>query len=290
MNIHPRQLPKLRDQVVRHLTDPDMPVRAKTGARNQAGLDLAARHLSTAGLYWVTSEMAALAMSAGASLAEARWTPADRPDACGLLVWDGGIGCIDAQGVEIPVDAVTWGPSSGGCMIGLMLSRARLQAELGAAGQAVVAERVPPLIPVLSLTLPVTAEPIPLTDLPDHAPAPIVSALAAAWLLMQQPNLADRRIARADRSVRRAYGRAGRETPEVAVIDLRRHYVPQDTNPDAEPASRRYRHRWVVSGHWRNQPHGPNREQRRRQWIPSYVKGPDGAPLLVPEKVNVWRR
>jgi hypothetical protein len=45
-------------------------------------------------------------------------------------------------------------------------------------------------------------------------------------------------------------------------------------------------HRWVVSGHWRNQSHGPGREQRRRQWIPAHIKGPDGAPLLATERVN----
>ncbi|GAA3032051.1 hypothetical protein GCM10017559_69080 [Streptosporangium longisporum] len=48
--------------------------------------------------------------------------------------------------------------------------------------------------------------------------------------------------------------------------------------------------RWVVSGHWLNQVHGPNRSLRRRQWVPSHTKGPDGAPLLITARVNVWRR
>ena len=107
---------------------------------------------------------------------------------------------------------------------------------------------------------------------------------------MQQPNLAERTIERPDKSVRRAYGRTGRESPEVAVIDLRHQYVAKDLDGSDEPTSRRFKHRWVVSGHWRNQAHGPDRSQRRRQWIPSYTKGPDGAPLLITEKVNVWRR
>jgi len=46
----------------------------------------------------------------------------------------------------------------------------------------------------------------------------------------------------------------------------------------------------VVSGHWRKQPYGPEQSLRRQTWIPAYIKGPDGAPLLATERVNVWRR
>ncbi|SIF35524.1 hypothetical protein [Mycobacteroides abscessus] len=38
-------------------------------------------------------------------------------------------------------------------------------------------------------------------------------------------------------------------------------------------------HRWVVRGHWRNQPCGPGRTLRRRIWIQSHVAGPADAPL-----------
>ncbi len=76
----------------------------------------------------------------------------------------------------------------------------------------------------------------------------------------------------------------------MTVVDLRHRYVPIDRKQDDEALGRRYRHRWVVSGHWRNQAHGPDQSLRRQTWAPSYVKGPDGALLLVTEKVNVWRR
>lgn len=287
MRLHPRQLPKVRDQVLRHLNDPAMPLRAKTGEENQAWLDLTANHLRVADLYWVTADMTALAMSAGSSLAAARWATADRPSGCGLIVWDGGIGTIDGHGVEIPVEAMTWGPSPGGCLIGLWVSRSRVEEE---SRQELVAELVPPLMPIRGFDLPVTAEPVPFAELSAEAPLSITAALAAAWLLMQQPNLVERTIERPDKAVRRAYGRAGREDPQVLIIDLRHQYVPKDADAGEETGARRYRHRWVVSGHWRNQPYGPEREMRRRQWIPSYVKGPDGAPLMVTEKVNVWRR
>ena len=46
-----------------------------------------------------------------------------------------------------------------------------------------------------------------------------------------------------------------------------------------------YHHRWIVSGHFRNQPYGPGGSLRRRQWIPPYIKGPAGAPLLNRTKI-----
>lgn len=290
MSLRPRQLPKVRDQVVRHLTDAAMPVRAKTGEKNQPGLDLAANHLRVGEIYWVTADMTALAMSAGGSLAAARWATADRPSGCGLIVWDGGVGSVDAGGIEIPVDACTWGPAPGGCGVWLWISRVRVVEAAEFNGTSLAVDGIPPLLPMKMYTLPVTAEAAPLAELSSDTPTPIFAALAAAWLLMQQPNLVERTIERPDKSVRRAYGRAGREDPQVSIIDLRHRYVPKDADAGEETGARRYRHRWVVSGHWRNQPYGPEREMRRRQWIPSYVKGPDGAPLMVTEKVNVWRR
>jgi hypothetical protein len=40
---------------------------------------------------------------------------------------------------------------------------------------------------------------------------------------------------------------------------------------------------WIVRGHWRNQPHGKDRAERRRIWIQPYWKGPDDAPRLLRE-------
>lgn len=290
MSLRPRQLPKVRDQVLRHLADPAMPIRSLVEEKNQPGLDLAENHLRAADLYWVTADMTALAMSAGASLDAARWATADRPSGCGLLVWDGGSGQLDYEGTLLPVDACTWGPSPDGCLIWLWISRTRVAEAAGKQGWELAEDQVPPLAPMRAFAVPVTTEPVAMADLPDDARTPGTAALAAAWLLMQQPNLVERTIERPDKSIRRAYGRAGRESPEVAVIDLRHQYVAKDPDGSDEPTSRRYKHRWVVSGHWRNQAHGPDRSKRRRQWIPSYTKGPDGAPLLITEKINVWRR
>jgi hypothetical protein len=42
--------------------------------------------------------------------------------------------------------------------------------------------------------------------------------------------------------------------------------------------TRVYKTRWVVRGHWRNQPYGPERALRRLTWIEPHWKGPEGAP------------
>jgi hypothetical protein len=39
--------------------------------------------------------------------------------------------------------------------------------------------------------------------------------------------------------------------------------------------------RWMVRGHWRNQPYGTGRELRKLIWIDPFVKGPDDRPLDI---------
>jgi hypothetical protein len=293
--MRPRDLPKVRDQVLRHLADPGAAVQY---AAHPQTLATVAGHLRAAELYWVAPDMTALAVAAGGRLDGARWATGDRPSGCGLLVFDGGAGAIHQQGVDIPVDAVSWGPLDGECGLTLWLTRHRFvdQAVGGALarqGWRVEEGAIPPLLPLRAATLPVDGM-VPLDALPDvfcQSPA-VIAAVAAAWLLMFQPLLSDRTRVRAERSVRSAYGRRGEVAPEVTVVDLRRRYVPDLRDPDAETATpgRIYRNRWIVSGHWRDQAVGPKRGERRRIWVAQYVKGPDGAPLLAAERVNVWRR
>lgn len=267
-----------------------MPLRVNTGAGAQPGLDALASHLRAGELFWVAQDMAALAMSSGSQLAAVRWATADRPAPCGLVWYDGGISHTTYQGVEVPVDGVAWGPYQGECMLWTLCDRSRVADAAAAKGAQLVIEQVPPLIPITAGVLPIGEE-VSMAALPDTLPAPVVQATAAAWLLMQQPLLIESTRQRVDGPTRRQHVRDGLPAPDVTVVDLRRQYVPQDQDPDVDDGGgRRYRHRWVVSGHWRNQAHGPDRSLRRKQWIPSYVKGPEGAPLLSTERVNVWRR
>lgn len=68
----------------------------------------------------------------------------------------------------------------------------------------------------------------------------------------------------------------------VNVVRLRRI---NHTEPGVGHAPVEWSHRWFVKGHWRNQPYGPGRTLHRRIWVSPFIKGPDGAPLVVSEKV-----
>lgn len=62
----------------------------------------------------------------------------------------------------------------------------------------------------------------------------------------------------------------------MTVVRLRRpRSAPSDEERDVNWA-----HRWIVSGHWRNQ-WFPSLKTHRQVWIGSYVKGPEDKPLLL---------
>lgn len=124
-----------------------------------------------------------------------------------------------------------------------------------------------------------------------------VGAVMTTWILMGQ------RITTVEREpmprhVRKAAARQGRPEPTVRCVTLRQRsrgdVLPADqqqTQP-GQP-SRQYTKRWVVRGYgyWRNTWY-PSRERHEQQfvWVPSYTKGPQGAPLVGGERVNVLRR
>jgi hypothetical protein len=299
--LRPSHLPKIRDQLIRHEEDHDSALwrigHYDAIGYDHADLETAPRHLHDAALYYVTQDMTALAMSAGSTLTTARWASSDRPAPDGLIWWDGGTGLVTSSLGTIPVDACSWGTAPDGRMLlWCYVSRRRIveyakQPDRRSALPSPDLEALfPPLIPLATFQIPVTAEPIPIAELPG--PKPLCAAIAAAWLLMEQPALAERREEAADKTVRRSYARLGRPDPQVTVIDLRRLYRPRQDDDEPDAPGRVYRHRWVVSGHWRTYAAPRYSDERREnpQWIPDYIKGPDGAPLLRTERVNVWRR
>ncbi|MBO2461490.1 hypothetical protein [Actinomadura violacea] len=249
------------------------------------------RHLRAAELYWVSKDMAALAVHAGAQLAATAWGPHVRPAPCGLLHVDGGIGSLPVgdRGRLVPADGLLWGPHPDGLAVVAYLTRQTLAAHLAERDlpDRVGLDGMPPLLFIGGDVLPVGRE-VSMAEV-DPGMRTVLAALAAAWHLMQQPTLADRSRADPDKPARTSARKADTGDPAVTVIDLRRRYRPDDREETGVQDGRRFRHRWVVSGHWRDQPHGPDRALRRKTWIAAYIKGPEGAPLLATERVNVWR-
>jgi hypothetical protein len=123
---------------------------------------------------------------------------------------------------------------------------------------------------------------------------------ALAWLEQKVATVSEESVHRARR---REFAKAtGRANVGVRVVQLRRAEAREsaptclcghpyadhdDGGRCAEPcacaafeqAKVHWSCRWVVDGHWRHQPCGHLREERRLTWIDAYLKGPDGLPL-----------
>lgn len=178
------------------------------------------------------------------------------------------------------VDGVLWSPDSGGVRVGLLTRTHPITHALtdrwAHLGLFAFGDIVLPLL-----------DPVPTTS--RDWSSGVVAALGATWLLMAQPGVADTRPL--DEGELRGAATRRRARPERAVtlIDLRRAPHPGRADPGEDP-TRTYGVRWLVRSHWRQQAVGPGRSQRRPTFIPSHIKGPDGAPLIGTEHVHVWRR
>lgn len=83
----------------------------------------------------------------------------------------------------------------------------------------------------------------------------------------------------------------------VRLVDVRENLEAPDGRDESSDADdgtetgkrREYAYRFIVRGFYRNQPYGPGRKLRRRQWIPPFVKGPADKPLRVKDTVNILR-
>ena len=121
---------------------------------------------------------------------------------------------------------------------------------------------------------------------PDGASPQIDRFVKALWAISAQT------IAKVETMSSRASRRDAVRHPlpdagGVRVITLRqlRRPVPEDQSV----AEVDWKHRWIVSGHWRNQ-YLPGSGTHRQQWIHPYVKGPEDKPLLVRDQVVYVRR
>jgi len=234
-------------------------------------------------LFWVTRDMTRVAMDASSDIPP--WTPATTiPASTGLLVWAEPLPRLcwyDADHLPyVTADAVQWVSAGGYVDIAILTRTDQLVAE----GHLDEPGRRGPFVKVRGVVLR-AQEPIPVDQYVVAAEPGLIAALGATWTLMQLPTVATpRQITGAGGS-----GRQWQNQPRtVSIIDLRR--LEHRDTAATDSAGRAYRHRWYVRGHWREQAHGPRQSLRRSTWIPGYIKGPPGAPLLELERVNLWRR
>lgn len=121
----------------------------------------------------------------------------------------------------------------------------------------------------------------------------LVRLLAATWALSAQDTISRMENGawdsqREQRDEPKTLAKARQTTPEhmVRLIKLKPPTVSQTNHSMRD--QRVYECRWIVRGHYRNQPYGPEHSLRRRQWIPPHVAGPEDKPLRITPTVHVW--
>ncbi|MEU3399386.1 hypothetical protein [Streptomyces filamentosus] len=286
------------------LLPPGTPTSQALAARTAAGL-------RAAELFYVTSDMTALAHHAATTLTDFEMRPEDLPAPVGMLALEDAPIRLSAVANQ-PVRLITWGPWLGHLAIdywadtheyldhaSAAISEATADYDL-VKYEAWMRERFAHVAPgqlatlhpghgftYLRTTLIEAGKP----DLTGTAESDIalLRLIQATWLLMGQTLATSERVA-ADRASRRRIQRLDRAYgTEVRLIRLRRARTERGTAPAEQPGTREYQHRWVVRGHWRRQWY-PSRNANKPIWISPYIAGPEDAPLIGGEKVLVLAR
>ncbi|MGC5332835.1 hypothetical protein [Micromonospora sp. DT62] len=261
-----RELPKVRDRLARfYRGDDGLPgTLTSTDSRQQiaAGLDRSR-------LFWIDSDFTDLAEHAAELLPAVTVSRDLMPSTDGLLVWSRPVTTRQITAVSWTADGDGWQlvnyRTVGGGLDGKPLQRLR--------------EHVGWLAPVS------TDQVHERRVLPGDHPT---AALLATWLLIAQ-RAAEFRAAEIDKAVRKMYARSNRPTPEVQTVHIRANSSTRPTSSRVAPgdSGRSQTNRFWVSGHWRNQPHGPGRALRRPVYINPFLRGPEKAPIKLSTTVRM---
>lgn len=117
--------------------------------------------------------------------------------------------------------------------------------------------------------------------------------MAYMWAIisLMAQRLASHDKVQPDRTAYRRALRIGIEDPSpVNVVSLR---LPDSSHnhlaDDDHESNVVYSHRWMVRGHWRNQWY-PSLGEHKPKYVPSYVKGPEHAPLVVKDALFIQEK
>ncbi|MER8197527.1 hypothetical protein ABTY00_26650 [Streptomyces microflavus] len=232
-------------------------------------------------LFAVTGAMGELAAVAGQSLDLFDMELEDLPAPAGVLMFEEPpalLQGVDADGTPTVVHGATWTVRDDGQGPYIWITAAAVARDHG--GLTLGGPALIPFSMSQYLESVGRSEMTREKNLFDH----LLTTVRAAWLLMRQP-LAENTDVLPTRAVRKRLHRIGHEPASVRLIELRR---PRSTTGVGD-SGRGYYHQWIVRGHWRQQWH-PKRQVHRPVWIAPHVKGPEDAPLIGGEKVNVLKR
>jgi len=116
-------------------------------------------------------------------------------------------------------------------------------------------------------------------DIDKDDPRNLQRPIQCLWRLLSQ-TITTKAGEMPSRAFRRRAERAKFPHRRVTVVTLRR---PNQHEPSGEHTTVEWTHRWIVAGHWRNQPY-PSLGISRQIWISPFVKGPDDLPLVMPKE------
>jgi len=262
-------LPKVRDRLAGLLRGP---VGLSAPLDHAERRSLLAEGLDQSRLYWIDPQFTALVAQVLADLPTTAITDRIVPKGSGLLVW------------STPVDqrhriaAASWTPRPDGWQ---MVCYRSLGLDLPSTVIELVRHEVGWLVPVHAVHVP--------HEVTVDGSKPL-AALVASWLIIAQQLTRDEPTP-ADPPIRKAYARAHRPPPEVRLVGIKpasSQPQPAQAEHDRTPSGRaKPDHRYWVSGHPRNQAHGPGRSLRKVIDIDPYLKGPEDAPIKASTTVRV---
>lgn len=282
--VSPRDLPEIRAELLRSYGNCFLQLDGEGHLHNS---------VRDAELFYVSGPMCDLAYRAASTLEAFPLRPWDLESTHGLIWFEKPIAPFGPIGFHL----LSWSVVSDAVYIGLLMHRedvaewARQNDEAGEGKSPTLEEleqaNQPSFYRIMGRAVP-WGEPVALaTDDPGDVRevAELWVRFASALLLMRQKLATTERVRPARASQRRLL-RENAPASAVRVISLRS--ISGETGNAA--SQREWAHQWVVRGHWRMQPCGSGRKERRPTWIAPHLKGPDGAPLLGGEKVYAWSR
>jgi hypothetical protein len=259
-------LPKVRDRLAGLIRGPD---RLPLDLDDLAVRETVSAGLDAARLYWIDPEFTDLATHAAARLPATSSAGDHAPAPHGLIAWAAPVG---QRG---DITAATWTTGPDGLLI---VCHRSVGAGLDPPTLQQVREQVGWLAPRYATRLGASA------TVAAGDPAAFV---VATWLLIGQ-KLAESVPVSVDKSIRKAYQRTGRATPEVRLIRMRgTTAAPAGATSAGGAGGGPREYRWWVRGHWRNQPYGPGRAQRRLIYIDPQLRGPEDKPIKASTTVRI---
>lgn len=128
---------------------------------------------------------------------------------------------------------------------------------------------------------------VPQEDLVMQSNVEDCSRLMTIFMLASQKGISKPVLQKMDRPALRRTQRENCNISPIKIINLRKPENHHSSDTDGQEM--KWSHRWIVDGHWRQQPYGQGRSQTRPVWIAPYIKGPEDKPLVMKESVKIMR-